>query len=1053
MADRTVVYRLRADIGGFKAQMAQAGASVQAAAGTMTSASKEGARFRQGLTTVGDTAGKVGLVAAAGLGVIAVATANFDKAMSGVAATGSEATAAMDDLRAAAIKAGADTAFSASEAAAGMEALLKAGVSVQDVLGGGLDGALSLAAAGELEVADAAEIAATALVQFKLAGEDVPHVADLLAAGAGKAQGDVSDLGQALAQSGLVASQMGLSIEETTGTLSAFASAGLLGSDAGTSFKSALLRLANPTKESSQLMSELGINAYDATGAFVGVAEVAEQLKVAFEGKTQAERDSALATIFGSDAIRAASVLYDNGAAGIDNWTSSVDDAGFAAEVADTRLDNLRGDLEALGGSLETALIGSGEGSTGILRELTQGATAAVNVFNEMPGPVKNSVTGLLALTAVTGGAAFFGAKVVGGIVATNAALASLGITARITAGSLATAGKSAGAFAVIGAVGFGAKGTTDTFMRSRDAVDATAKSVEDLTKVLTASNVGKFSADLGVDVGRLAEDLVVFGKEGKYAQEVFADLDSAAYDSGAALRDIGTKWIPTFTSGAEKGQSAQKDLGSIIKNNTELLGSGRAEYDKAAAAQAELDRITDQLTGSTKGSANAQRDQAKALNESTQAMRDKVSATLAAFDAETSYRQAVKSATEAAKNNSAGIKGNSDAALENRGALSSLAGAWNNQSSAVKNSRARFQEAKGTFIETATAMGVPKKAAEALARELLEIPRSTLTKTTVETGQAMAAVSSVKSFLASIPSTVQSRVVVTTTTVNGGRSTGGGITRADGGTVPGQRYPYADKTLILAAPGEEVVTNRNGEADRFRADRAAGRIPAYANGGTVGRSGGSAGGANGILSASELRAMGAGVKRFNKELKAATEGLQDQRQELKSLKADRASLKASVGSSLGGDLFGNGLAGFDLAMSANTNDANAGRRGLKAAQRKGLGGKNDRGGLFEALSASGDLDAISQFAGLSRREIRQREAQFAQLNRAQSGFGGVAANEVFGATVDQLAKQVRELKRDKNALSKAIRGMGKNVEEGARRGSSERGRRTSQQIRTGAKR
>lgn len=56
----------------------------------------------------------------------------------------------------------------------------------------------------------------------------------------------------------------------------------------------------------------------------------------------------------------------------------------------------------------------------------------------------------------------------------------------------------------------------------------------------------------------------------------------------------------------------------------------------------------------------------------------------------------------------------------------------------------------------------------------------------------------------------------------------------ADGGTVPGQRYPYADKTLILAAPGEEIITNRNGEADRFRRDRALGRIPAYAEGGMV---------------------------------------------------------------------------------------------------------------------------------------------------------------------------------------------------------------------------
>ena len=112
-------------------------------------------------------------------------------------------------------------------------------------------------------------------------------------------------------------------------------------------------------------MEELGIQAYDAQGNFVGMASVAEQLKVAFEGKTQAERDSALATIFGSDAIRAASVLYEQGGEGVREWTAKVNDAGYAAETAATQLDNLTGDLEALRGSLETALIGSGEGCRG----------------------------------------------------------------------------------------------------------------------------------------------------------------------------------------------------------------------------------------------------------------------------------------------------------------------------------------------------------------------------------------------------------------------------------------------------------------------------------------------------------------------------------------------------------------------------------------------------------------------------------------------------------------------------------------------------------------
>ncbi|WP_343120502.1 phage tail tape measure protein, partial [Clostridioides difficile] len=140
-----------------------------------------------------------------------------------------------------------------------------------DILSGGLRGALNLAASGQLSVADAAETTSAALVQFKLKGKDAGHVADLLAAGAGKAMGSVGDMGQALKQSGVVASQFGVSIEETVGTLAAFASTGMIGAEAGTGFKSMLLALAKPSREAQRAMDELGISAYDAEGQFVGI--------------------------------------------------------------------------------------------------------------------------------------------------------------------------------------------------------------------------------------------------------------------------------------------------------------------------------------------------------------------------------------------------------------------------------------------------------------------------------------------------------------------------------------------------------------------------------------------------------------------------------------------------------------------------------------------------------------------------------------------------------------------------------------------------------------
>src|SRR5690554_1892017 len=100
--------------------------------------------------------------------------------------------------------------------------------------------------------------------------------------------------------------------------------------------------------------------------------------------------------MFVSVAVRGASVLYNVGAEGIAEWTSAVDDTGFAAEIAACRLDNLKGDIEQFGGALETAVIKAGEGANGPLRALTQGATELVNQFGEAPSSIQNVTMGIV---------------------------------------------------------------------------------------------------------------------------------------------------------------------------------------------------------------------------------------------------------------------------------------------------------------------------------------------------------------------------------------------------------------------------------------------------------------------------------------------------------------------------------------------------------------------------------------------------------------------------------------------------------------------------------
>ncbi|MCU1613013.1 MAG: phage tail tape measure protein, partial [Frankiales bacterium] len=347
---------------------------------------------------------------ALGLGYAAFKGMDFDKSMSQVQAATQASAGTMSQLRDAAIDAGTKTQYSAVEAAQGITELSKAGVSAKDIMSGGLSGALSLAAAGQLEVGDAAETAATALTVFGLRGNEVNHVADLLAAGAGKAQGSVSDLSQAMNQSALVAKNTGLSIDDTVGALAEFASNGLLGSDAGTSFKNMLQRLNPQSVQAATLMDDLNLHAYDAQGNFVGLANYAENLKTSLSGMSQEQRNAALTTLFGSDAIRAATILYQDGAKGVQEWTGKVNDSGFAARVAKQLMDNLGGDLNNLSSSAEAFFIQLGEGAQGPLRLVVEALTAVVNVggdvlgfWNSLPGPVQVAVLALGGVAALKG--------------------------------------------------------------------------------------------------------------------------------------------------------------------------------------------------------------------------------------------------------------------------------------------------------------------------------------------------------------------------------------------------------------------------------------------------------------------------------------------------------------------------------------------------------------------------------------------------------------------------------------------------------------------------
>lgn len=309
--------------------------------------------------------------------VSAVRTAaSFEQVMSDLKSVARPTGQEFDALREQALKLGADTKFSASEAAAAQVELAKGGLSAADILGGALPGALSLAAAGDLELADAATISVNAMKQFGLAGKDVERIADAMAVAANQTTADVGDFGAAMTQGAAMAQQAGWGFDDAMAALSALADAGVKGSDAGTSMKTALQQLINPTAKQAKEARRLGISWLDNNGNMKDAAGISRELVKATTGMTKAERAKTFAILAGSDGFRTLSALYAAAPAGIRRYIREQARAGAAAEVAATKQDNLMGAWEELTGTIETGAIRVGSVAIPMLRDLAEETSA-----------------------------------------------------------------------------------------------------------------------------------------------------------------------------------------------------------------------------------------------------------------------------------------------------------------------------------------------------------------------------------------------------------------------------------------------------------------------------------------------------------------------------------------------------------------------------------------------------------------------------------------------------------------------------------------------------
>ncbi|WP_353854812.1 phage tail tape measure protein [Bacillus sp. Bos-x628] len=367
----------------FSASVAQAQAQMQQMGNSAKSLSSQMGLIQKASLAVGGAV-------VAGIGVSAKAAATFEQQMSAVKAVSGATAGEMKTLTDLAIKLGESTSFSATETAQATEELVKAGVSTKDIINGGLAGALDLAAAGNLNLADAAEIASTALNAFKADSLSVSKAADILAGAANASATDVGELKYGLSQVSAVASGIGMSFKDTATALAVFAQNGVKGSDAGTSLKTMLSRLEPQTKAQREEMMELGLITSDGTnkffdqaGSLKDLSSIAGILQNAFKGLTDQQRQSSLQTLFGSDAVRAGTVLYKEGAKGVEEMAAAMSKV-TAADTAKIKLDNFLGSVEEFKGALETLGIKLGNEFLPHLRKIVDIGADLVRAFSSL---------------------------------------------------------------------------------------------------------------------------------------------------------------------------------------------------------------------------------------------------------------------------------------------------------------------------------------------------------------------------------------------------------------------------------------------------------------------------------------------------------------------------------------------------------------------------------------------------------------------------------------------------------------------------------------------
>ena len=428
------------------------------------------------------------------------------------------------------------TATSASDAAAAMTELAKGGFSVEEAMAAA-KGTLQLASAAQTDAANAATIQSQALQAFSLDASEAARVSDILAGAANASSAEIGDVANALQQSGAVAHQFGVSIDDTATAIAMFANAGITGSDAGTLLKTALLSLTNQGKPAQAAIEELGLTVYNAQGQFVGLPVLMGQLKDAAQRMTPEAYQAATATLFGSDAMRLAGVAAQQGKEGFDALSEAVTRQGQAAEVAAAQTNGLPGAMERLENTVEDVALATYESLGGTMVAGVDLATAAIGTLGDY---AESAINGLKTAVEVAGDV----------FAPLEGPVKAVGNTLKGLSGPIVSA---AAAFAVLKRL--------DIASHMAVAYESTKRFGETM-QVQTA-----LAQQIGIELTRMGAAMAVLHSR----SEAFREITASARRASGPLRNLGA----ITKSGAEQMTGLSK-MATVASGNILML-AGRA--------------------------------------------------------------------------------------------------------------------------------------------------------------------------------------------------------------------------------------------------------------------------------------------------------------------------------------------------------------------------------------------------------------------------------------------------------------------------------------------